>query len=147
MTVRTPALGTARLAIAMGFGVIQRACVPYAGASGTTSRRPDSSSTATARTCLASSGAAAVRMVSHWARTLPPAAGATRPRSVIIMPITAPKPIGARPSRTTVVVRCLGFCRTSAPFAFAASRAAKRAWRARSTPEGSGVLAIRPPSR
>jgi hypothetical protein len=36
-------------------------------------------------TCPASSGAAAARMLFRWARTLPPAAGAVKPRSVIIM--------------------------------------------------------------
>ncbi|GHC96779.1 hypothetical protein GCM10010313_03580 [Streptomyces violarus] len=38
-------------------------------------------------------------MSSNWARTLPPAAGATMPRAVIIMPIAAQSPSGSRPSR------------------------------------------------
>ncbi|MFD9042512.1 hypothetical protein [Streptomyces bottropensis] len=62
-------------------------------------------------------------------------AGATMPRSVIIMLIAAPPPSGSRPSRRTTVPVCrFGFSWREAPFFFAASGAATSAWRARSTP-------------
>ncbi len=66
---------------------------------GATSRRPVSASNTTARACPASSGAAAARTPSNWARTLPPAAGSASPRSVIIGVIAVTSPSGPRPSR------------------------------------------------
>ncbi|MFF7529973.1 MULTISPECIES: hypothetical protein [Streptomyces] len=51
-----------------------------------------------------------------------------------------PSPSGSRPSRrTTVVVRRFGFVLV-ARFPFTASRAATRAWRARSAPLSSAVM-------
>lgn len=71
---------------------------------------------------------------------------ATRPRSVIIRPIAAPSPSGARPShRTACRARRLGLFFGAAPF-FACSRAATSAWRARSTPAHFGGHAITAPS-
>ncbi|CUW25413.1 hypothetical protein TUE45_00123 [Streptomyces reticuli] len=81
-TARTFAPCTRSLAASISSGARQRSCVPYAGASGVTSRRPMSASNCTARTCPASSGAAAARMLLNCARTLPSAAGATMRRSV-----------------------------------------------------------------
>ncbi|MGD3108914.1 hypothetical protein [Streptomyces sp. YGL11-2] len=122
--MRTFALGTLAVAVVINFVALQRSFVPYAGASGMTSSRPVSASNATAWTCPVSSVAAA-RMSSNWARAPPPAAGATMPRSVIIMPIMVPSPSGSRPSRrTTTPVRRFGFCLRAPPFFFAASRAA-----------------------
>ncbi|MFG2858127.1 hypothetical protein ACGFZ9_47455 [Streptomyces mirabilis] len=46
---RTFASGTFSLAAAISFGALQRSFVPYAGASGATSRRPVSASNPTAR--------------------------------------------------------------------------------------------------
>ncbi|WP_238783323.1 hypothetical protein [Streptomyces monomycini] len=54
------------------------------------------------------------------------------------MPIAAPSPSGSRPSRRTAVRR-FGFFVWVALFFFVASRAATRAWRARSTPLSSPV--------
>ncbi|SCF62096.1 hypothetical protein GA0115256_144114 [Streptomyces sp. DconLS] len=86
-----------------------------------------SASNFTAWTCPASSGAVAARMSSKCARTLPLAAGATMPRSVIIMAIAAPRPSGSRPSsRTAVPVRRFGVFVWVPPFFFAASRAVTR---------------------
>ena len=101
----------------------QRSFVPYAGASGATSRRPVSASNATAWTCPAEFRRDAARMSSNCARTLPPAAGATMPRSVIIMLIALPSPSGSRPSRrTTVPVRRFGFSFRSPPRSGAGNR-------------------------
>lgn len=84
-------------------------------------------------------------MCSHWARTLQPAAGTAGPRSVVIMVIAAASTTGSPPSRrTTWPVRRFGFSLRRPPFFFAASRAATRAWRARSTPLNS-VLTHSPP--
>ncbi|MEU5286836.1 hypothetical protein N7925_35575 [Streptomyces sp. CA-278952] len=88
-------------------------------------------------------------MVAKWPRTLPAAAGAAMPRSVIIRLIALPSPSGSRPSRRTAVVelvRRFGFLLV-APFFFAASLAASRAWRARSTPPGSDSVVMRSPPR
>ncbi|WPO69486.1 MULTISPECIES: hypothetical protein [unclassified Streptomyces] len=64
-------------------------------------------------------------MPSNCAGTLPPVAGATIPRSVIIMPIAAPSLSGAQPSRrTTVPVRRFGFFVWVARFLSTASRKA-----------------------
>ncbi len=68
---RTFTAATFSLAAVISFGALQRSCVPAAGRSGTTSRRPISASKATAFTRPASSGTTAARMVSKWARTLP----------------------------------------------------------------------------
>ncbi|WKX69349.1 hypothetical protein [Streptomyces sp. XD-27] len=57
------------------------------------------------------------------------------------MLIALPSPSGSRPSRrTTVPPRRFGFSLRVAPFFLAASRAASRAWRARSTPLSSVVM-------
>lgn len=96
---RTPAWGTRSLAAVISFGAIRRTFVPYAEASGMTSRQPVPASKPTAFTCPTSSGAAATRMISHWARTLPPAAGATGPRAFrAVSRIPAQGPVGQRRS-------------------------------------------------
>ncbi|MGI5484935.1 hypothetical protein [Streptomyces lavendofoliae] len=88
---RTPASGTCSLAAATTFGAIQRTFVPYVGASGATPRRPVPASHFTTWACPASDAATA-RMASNRARTLPLAAGATMPRSVIIIVIAVLSP-------------------------------------------------------
>ena len=85
-----------------------------------------------AASCPARSGA----MAAHRSRRLAPAAASAQARSVTSAPITAPMPIGSRPSRrTTRKVRCFGFAVRPPPFHFAASGPARSAKRTRSGPD------------
>lgn len=119
----------------------RRAFVAHADDSGHTVSRPESASKPTATTCPASSGA----MAAHRSRRVAPAAGSSQAHSVTSAPIAAPRPIGSRPSRRTVVpVRGFLFAFWPLPFFRACSIAARSATRARSTPDTSPSLTPAP---
>lgn len=106
----------------------RRVFVAQAADSGHTVSCPESASYDTAATCPANSGA----MAAHHSRSVAPGAGSSHACSVTSAPIAAPGPSG-RVRRAGQAVRGLGCC-ARPPFLRAASVAARRATRARSTP-------------